>query len=437
VAQSEKIGAWPGLVVTAASLRSFFTEVDGAKVGEAAELATKYEGKTALLMRRLNKLYSKMPIATKSEDSEAERVNDTVQTDVKKMPDVKKPEARKPEEEAEEEDSGALLISEEDFVIGAEAEKVVIIGGGPAGLAAAIYAARSGLTPLIIAPMGGGQLLGKGADVENYPGVSGAKGTGRGIVGLMRYQVADFEGRMLDAFIESLDLSQRPFKLTLNHSKKVLFTHSIVMATGADSRWLGIPGEAELQGFGVSSCATCDGFLFKGKAAVVVGGGDSAMEDALVLARTSSSVDVVHRRGYFTATHVLKERVLKHPKITVHYDTEVARFHSAGKGDSKEMTGVEVRNKLTGETKVLPAGAAFVAIGHEPNTQLMKSWADMDADGYLLVKDRSTHTSIDGVFAAGDVADKVYRQAVTSAGTGAAAALDAERWLSAQGLGVS
>jgi thioredoxin reductase len=285
--------------------------------------------------------------------------------------------------------------------------------------------------------MGGGQLLGKGADVENYPGVSGAKGTGRGIVGLMRYQVADFEGRMLDAFIESLDLSQRPFKLTLNHSKKVLFTHSIVMATGADSRWLGIPGEAELQGFGVSSCATCDGFLFKGKAAVVVGGGDSAMEDALVLARTSSSVDVVHRRGYFTATHVLKERVLKHPKITVHYDTEVARFHSAGKGDSKEMTGVEVRNKLTGETKVLPAGAAFVAIGHEPNTQLMKSWADMDADGYLLVKDRSTHTSIDGVFAAGDVADKVYRQAVTSAGTGAAAALDAERWLSAQGLGVS
>jgi len=230
----------------------------------------------------------------------------------------------------------------------------------------------------------------------------------------------------------SVDLSSRPFKITTNNS--VILAQSIVIATGADSRWLGVPGEDDLKGGGVSSCATCDGFLYSGKPVVVVGGGDTAMEDALVLARTSTSVVLIHRRDSFRASKVLANAVLSNPKITVMWNSTVAEFKAVE--GSNVLGSVAVRS-TTDETNVteIPAEAAFVAIGHIPNTQLFNGQLEMTENGYLITKPASTKCSVDGVFAAGDVADWVYRQAVTSAGSGSSAALDAERWLSEHMVG--
>jgi len=312
---------------------------------------------------------------------------------------------------------------------------VVVIGGGPAGLAAAIYAARAGLSPVVIAPSFGGQLLGKGVDVENFPGVVGAAATGRGIVQVMRKQAFGFESRLVDDSVMSIDLSKKPFELKMNSTEAPIKTHTLIIATGADSRWLGAEGEYKYRGGGVSSCATCDGFLFRNQHVAVIGGGDTAMEDALVLARTSSKVTVVHRRDSFRASHVLAERVLSHPTIEVKWNCTVAEFGGEPAEEGKvKLTHLNLKNKDGSEEK-MEVGAAFVAIGHEPNTNLFKGALTMDNEGYLEVNGRSTKTSVDGVFAAGDVADKVYRQAVTSSGTGAMAALDAERWLSEHGLG--
>eukprot|EP00943_MAST-04B_sp_MAST-4B-sp1_P001434 g1434.t1 len=311
-------------------------------------------------------------------------------------------------------------------------ERVAIIGGGPAGLSAAIYAARAGLSPVIVAPLEGGQLQGKGVLVENYPAVTGI--TGPIIVQDMRKQAAEFGASFLQDLVTKVDLSKRPFELYTNDTK--FKVHSVIMATGADSRWLGVPGEYEYRGGGVSSCATCDGFLYRDQHVIVVGGGDTAMEDALVLARTSSRVTVVHRRNEFRASHVLAQRVLQHGTIDVLWNNTVEKFEGQ-KNDQGEnlLTHVHLKNTQTGEVKRIECTGAFVAIGHDPNTKILKDTnIEMDAQGYIKTFDYSTRTSIDGFFAAGDVADKVYRQAVTSAGSGAMSALDAERWLSENGI---
>jgi len=442
-------GPWLAHEITETNIKDFYDQ-QGDKVGKKADpagIAAKYKGKIAMLIRHFNAKYKTAPKPdrikyrprTKDDDKKPKPAS---QEQKCASVDVDEVVAGAPAEtlEAELEKRRSVEAMSGDVFdktgesMGGE-EKVVVIGGGPAGLAAAIYAARAGLSPVVVAPSFGGQLLGKGVDVENFPGVVGAAATGRGIVQLMRKQAYGFETRLVDDSVVSIDLTKRPFELKLNNTKDAVKTHTIIIATGADSRWLGAPGEFDFRGGGVSSCATCDGFLFRNQHVVVVGGGDTAMEDALVLARTSSKVTVVHRRDSFRASHVLAERVLKHPLIEVKWNCSVSEF--LGEDDSegrKKLTHVSLKN-MDGSTEKVEVGAAFVAIGHDPNTKLFKDALKMDDAGYLQVEGRTSKTSVDGVFAAGDVADKVYRQAVTSAGTGAMAALDAERWLSEHGLG--
>merc|ERR1711871_911073 len=354
-------------------------------------------------------------------------------------------------DDPDEDDGTELFLSDEAAAkIGSsDVEDVTIIGGGPAGLAAAIYAARAGLRPLVVAPAFGGQLLGKGVDVENYPGVVGSEATGRGIVDLMRKQAVAFDTRMLnDAVVNVASPSNEgePFTITLNgtmldgskNTERDMYSRTVIVATGADSRWLGVKGEHDFRGKGVSSCATCDGFLFRDQPVVVVGGGDTAMEDALVLARTSSSVTVIHRRDTFRASRVLAQRVLSNSKITVRWNATVKEFtantNEKMEDGSHPVGHVVVIDKTTGEESSIDCDAAFVAIGHSPNTGFVEGQVAMDENKYLTVKAGTSHTSVEGVFAAGDVHDHVYRQAITSAGSGAMAALDAERWLSETGF---
>ncbi len=320
-------------------------------------------------------------------------------------------------------------------------------------MSAAIYAARAGLSPLVICPsMGGGQLQGKGVEVENYPGLHNI--TGPGVIAAMRLQAIHFGAVFEDDLVMRIDASERPLQVVTNSTGSIR-THSIIVATGAESNWLSIPGEYEMRGGGVSSCATCDGFLFAGKNVVVVGGGDAAMEDALVLARTSRSVTVIHRRDSFRASRVLAQRVMDHPSISIRWNTTVqeitGEFSSSsetGTNDEnldldvpesrqKLVTGVVLRNVHTLEESHLSCDAVFVAIGHTPATSFLQGVVEFDSNhpGYVKTISGTTRTSVPGIFAAGDVADAVYRQAITSAGSGAAAALDAERWLSEEGLG--
>jgi len=428
-----------------------FYDKQGDKVGAKADpeaIAAKYKGKSALLVRHFTAKYGDAPKPVKTKFRPRTKADDAKPKasgkEEQKCPAVDPEQviadlpAETLEGELEKRRQIEALsgdIFEKSDIAGSE-EKVVVVGGGPAGLAAAIYAARAGLSPMVIAPSFGGQLLGKGVDVENFPGVVGASATGRGIVQLMRKQAYGFETRLVDDSVMGIDLSTQPFELTLNNTEGKLKTHTLIIATGADSRWLGAPGEFQYRGGGVSSCATCDGFLFRDQHVVVVGGGDTAMEDALVLARTSSKVTVVHRRGEFRASHILADRVLTHPLIEVKWNCSVSEFVGEKDEEGKEkLTHVALKFNDGTEEKV-EVGAAFVAIGHDPNTKLFKDVLKMDDQGYLIINGRTSQTSVDGVFAAGDVADKVYRQAVTSAGTGAMAALDAERWLSEHGLGV-
>jgi thioredoxin reductase (NADPH) len=324
-------------------------------------------------------------------------------------------------------------------------ERVVVVGGGPAGLAAALYAARAGLAPLVIAPSMGGQLQGKGVDVENYPGLSNQ--TGPALVAAMRQQAAHYGAMFEDDLVTAVDASQRPYKVMAN-SSGLISTHTIIVATGADANWLNIPGEWELRGGGVSSCATCDGFLYSGKHTVVVGGGDGAMEEALVLARTSRKVTVIHRRDSFRASKVLADRVLSHPSIAVVWNTTVVKVIGETPDTPSDenvdldslqpvVSAVRVRDVNTGDEREIACDAMFVSIGHTPNTGFLKGVVEFNPDhsGYVQTYGGSTQTSAPGIFAAGDVADSVYRQAITSAGSGAAAALDAERYLSEHGLG--
>jgi thioredoxin reductase (NADPH) len=303
-----------------------------------------------------------------------------------------------------------------------EVEKVIIIGSGPAGHTAAIYAARAELSPLMFEGLvPGGQLM-ITTDVENYPGFP------EGIMGpeLMtgfRDQAARFNTRMEQLDVTEVDLSQRPFKVVAGEETHL--ADSIIISTGASARWLGIPGEERLVGRGVSACATCDGFFFRDRHVVVVGGGDSAMEEALFLTKFASKVTVIHRRDSFRASKIMVARLKEHPKVEIIWNTVVDEVI----GD-EAVESISLTNRETGETSTLACDGFFLAIGHTPNTKLFEGQLDLDETGYILLKNGgSTATSVSGVFAAGDVADTVYRQAITAAGTGCRAAIDAERWL--------
>jgi len=303
-------------------------------------------------------------------------------------------------------------------------EKVLIIGSGPAGLTAAIYAARADLGPFMIEGMErGGQLM-ITTDVENYPGFPDGV-MGPDLMEQMRKQAERFGTRIVSSDVTEVDFSQRPFTVSVGQDS--YSAESIIISTGASARWLGVEGEERLRGFGVSACATCDGFFFRDKELLIVGGGDTAMEEALFLTKFASKVTVIHRRDEFRASPIMVARLLEHPKIEVLWDSVVVEIV----GDTL-VEGAKIRNVKTDEVTDIEADGVFVAIGHTPNTKVFEGEIDLDEDGYVLTEPGTTVTSVEGVFAAGDVTDKVYRQAVTAAGLGCQAALDAQRWLHEQ-----
>lgn len=308
----------------------------------------------------------------------------------------------------------------------AERRNVVIIGSGPAGLTAALYAARANLEPLVLqGPEPGGQLI-TTTDVENFPGFPD------GIMGpemMIKFeeQAVRFGADLRYGIVTEVDLSESPFKLVIDEEKPIL-AKTIIVSTGASAKYLGIENEKRLLGHGVSSCATCDGAFFKDQEVAVVGGGDTAMEEALFLTRFASKVYVIHRRSELRASKIMQERAKKEDKIEFIWDSTVEDVLG-----EKEVESVQLKNTQTGETSTLPVQGLFLAIGHTPNTSVFKDFLDMDDLGYLVTQADSTYSNIDGVFVSGDAQDRVYRQAVTAAGTGCMAAMDAERWLAERG----
>jgi len=481
-------------------LEAFYNKVEPSKT--ATEIETIYSKCTDLkkkkttfcqgpaaqnLVRKLNKKYKEKPVTKKlfepqSENSSSSSApNNNEKKSRQPSPNSSKSKGNSPnlhlatkeqlleelekrqdderEKEIEEEDceeEDCLEDNESRWISSGFPENVIIVGGGPAGLASAVYAARSGLKPLVIAPSIGGQLQGKGVDVENYPGLHNV--TGPAVIAYMRAQAIHFGAVFEDDLVTKIDTSSRPLKVYGNITGSVE-THSVIVATGADSKWLGIPGEFELRGGGVSSCATCDGFLFSGRHVLVIGGGDTAMEDALVLARTSKKVTLIHRRDSFRASKILVDRVKNHPVIEIKWNTVLEKIegspsHSPDNtvDESEELdlddestlvdannvvSGAVLKDVLTNERRKIECDAVFVAIGHSPNTGFLEGVVEFDSDhsGYVKTFGQSSKTSIPGIYAAGDVKDAVYRQAITSAGSGAEAALDAERFLSEEGLG--
>mmetsp|Transcript_54376 Transcript_54376/g.126892 ORF Transcript_54376/g.126892 Transcript_54376/m.126892 type:complete len:629 (-) Transcript_54376:107-1993(-) len=434
--------------VTREALETFYLKHDPQKASKESidNIMKKNEKDWANMVRLLRKKYGEGPVTQKPVKRSADKKEDEKQgasLQTASLEELQQELARRQEELAEKNaeleetrlaNNPCSLYRNRTRSALQATEKVVIIGGGPAGMSAAIYAARANLCPLVIAPALGGQLMAKGVDVENYPGLPRENG-GR-IIDIMKAQARSFFAEVWDDTVVSLNSSSQPFEIVTNNSGIVL-SHTVILATGADSRWLGSDGEYEYRGHGVSSCAACDGYLFKGRPCAVIGGGDTAMEEALMLSRICSGITLIHRRDEFRASKVLQDRVLNNPRIKVLWNTKVARF--AGK---EEVVDGEVRKSLTHldleETAASSAStitqlhvdAAFVAIGHNPNTQLVKEQLEMDSSGFLHVQQRSTRTSIAGIFAAGDVADHTYQQAITSGGSGAMAALDAERYLS-------
>ena len=301
--------------------------------------------------------------------------------------------------------------------------EVVIIGSGPAGLTAALYAARANLKPLLIEGLeAGGQLM-LTTMVENWPGFRDGI-MGPDLMGEIRAQAERFGTEVVQGNVTTVDLRNRPFTITLEDGRKVT-TATLIVATGASARWLDIGSDRKLSGRGVSTCATCDGYFFRGKPIAVVGGGDSAMEEAIYLTKFASKVTVVHRRDTLRASKIMQDKAFANPKIDFVWDSEVIDVADLEKG---EVTGIVLRNLKTGETRSLTVDGVFIAIGHTPNTSLFKGQLDLDPGGYI-VTNGGTRTNIPGVFAAGDVQDHVYRQAVTAAGSGCMAAIDAERYL--------
>lgn len=305
-------------------------------------------------------------------------------------------------------------------------EKLIIIGSGPAGLTSAIYSARARLNPFMIeGEEAGGQLM-ITTEVENYPGFDHGI-TGPDLIAVMRKQAEKFGTRFLTRNVTKVDFSKRPFRVFVD--EKEYLASTVVISTGASAKWLGLPSEKKYMSRGVSACATCDGAFFKEQEVGVVGGGDTAMEEAQFLTRFASKVHVFHRKDSFRASKIMAERTMKHPKIVVHWNTEITEVL----GDGKSMNAVKVLNNKTNEVMQMNLQGLFIAIGHKPNTDLFKGILDMHDTGYLKTKPGTTYTNIDGVFAAGDVQDSHYRQAITAAGTGCMAAIDAERWLEAHG----
>jgi len=301
--------------------------------------------------------------------------------------------------------------------------RMLIIGSGPAGLSAAIYGARAGLSPIVVQGLQPGGQLTITTDVENYPGFREAI-QGPWLMQEMQAQAEHVGTRMLWDTIVEVDLSGPPFR-AIGDSGDVYEGETLVIATGAQAKWLGAPGEQELSGKGVSACATCDGFFYRGKKVVVIGGGNSAVEEALYLTNHSDDVTLIHRRDSLKSEKILQERLFAHPKIKVLWNKAVERFIGGEKG----LNGVELKDTVTGEIMVEPTDGAFVAIGHAPSTELFKGKLELDAGGYIVVTPGTPKTAIPGVFACGDVMDHTYRQAVTAAGTGCMAALDAERFV--------
>ncbi|MEE2664854.1 MAG: thioredoxin-disulfide reductase [Myxococcota bacterium] len=309
-----------------------------------------------------------------------------------------------------------------------EHTKVLIIGSGPAGYTAAIYAARAELAPVMLAGLQfGGQLM-ITTDVENYPGFPESV-TGPGMMEMFQQQAERFGTRVLLEDATEVDFGQRPF--VAETESKRFTADAVVVATGASARWLGLDSEQRLVNNGVSACATCDGALFRGKSMAVIGGGDTAMEEALFLTRFATRVTIVHRRDELRASKIMQERVFKNEKVELAWNSLVDEILGT---QEDGVTGIRLRDVRTGEKRELDVGAVFVAIGHQPNTGLFDGVLDTDAAGYLKVRPGSTYTSVEGVFACGDVADPTYRQAVTAAGTGCMAAIDAERWLAELGI---
>jgi thioredoxin reductase (NADPH) len=306
--------------------------------------------------------------------------------------------------------------------------RLIILGSGPAGLTAAIYAARAGLAPIVIQGIQPGGQLTTTTDVENYPGFRDVI-QGPWLVEEMQVQAEHVGTKMVWDHISSVDFTRRPFLLN-GDSGTEYHADAIVIATGAQAKWLGLPSEEHMKGKGASACATCDGFFYRGKKVAVIGGGNTAVEEALYMTNHSHEVTLIHRRDSLRAEKILQDRLFANEKIDIVWDSEVVEFVAGGEPEA--LVGLDLRNRHTGEVSRLDVEGAFVAIGHKPATELFADQLQLDSDGYIKVEIGTTKTSIPGVFACGDVMDKIYRQAVTAAGTGCMAALDAERFLAAQ-----
>jgi thioredoxin reductase (NADPH) len=305
--------------------------------------------------------------------------------------------------------------------------RLAIIGSGPAGWTAAIYAARALLNPVIIAGIQPGGQLTITTDVENYPGFAEVI-QGPWLMEQMKAQAEHVGTEIIEDIVVSADLSSRPFRLQLDSGAEML-AETVIISTGAQAKWLGLESEQKYQGFGVSACATCDGFFYRGKQVIVVGGGNTAVEEALFLTNFAAKVTVVHRKNEFRAEKILQDRLLANPKIEVIWDHAVEEILGQTDGVASNVTGARLLNVKTGETRVVDADGVFIAIGHAPSSELFQGQLETKTGGYLVVKPGSTATNIEGVYAAGDVTDDIYRQAVTAAGMGCMAALDAVRFL--------